>query len=63
MEKRYVYKWGNTKDVVGRFRLQFKNRICRILVYSKRFNSVLIQFVDNGELLNTSLNAIRKLRK
>ena len=61
IEQLYYYAWGNDKNEVGRFRLRFKGRTCRVLVRSKR-NNALIEFVDNGERLNCSRNALRKRR-
>ena len=59
-EQLYTYQWGNDKDPVGRYRLQFKGRKCRVLVRGK-MNSCLIKFIDNDEQLNTSRNALRKV--
>ena len=56
----YIYRWGNNKDAVGRFRRRFKGRKCRIVQRGK-MNSVLIEFIDNKERLNTSRNALRKV--
>lgn len=58
-KKLYIYRWGNDKDPVGRFRQQFKGRVCKIMVRGKR-NSRLVEFIDNGDLLNCSANALRK---
>ena len=57
----YRYVWGNDENAAGRFRMQFKNRLCRIAVQKR--STVLVVFLDNGELLNTSLNAIRKAKR
>ncbi|MFB0523948.1 MAG: hypothetical protein ACETVZ_00280 [Phycisphaerae bacterium] len=56
----YRYYWGNGKDAVGRYRLKFKGRICRVLCRLK-LNSCVIEFIDNGEKLCISRNALRKV--
>ena len=61
-EQLYVYRWGNDKNAVGRHRLQFKGRKCKVLVRGK-MNSCLIKFVDNGEKIVTSRNALKKAIK
>jgi len=61
-EQLYKYRWGNNRDETGRHRLQFKGRKCTITARGKK-NSVCLRFIDNGELLNTSGNALRKEAK
>jgi len=61
-EQVYRYAWGNDKDAVGRFRLQFKGRRCRVIARGK-MNSCAVKFLDTGEILNTSRNALRKVAK
>lgn len=61
-EQLYEYRWGNNKDARGRYRLQFKGRKCRVLVRGK-MNSCCVEFIDTGEQLNTSRNALRKAGK
>ncbi|MHC4617242.1 MAG: hypothetical protein ACYTEQ_05765 [Planctomycetota bacterium] len=46
-------------EQTGRYRLRFKGRKCRVLARGT-FNSRLVEFVDNGEQLNCSGNALRK---
>jgi hypothetical protein len=58
-EQLYKYAWGNEKTEVGRFRLQFKGRVCRVL-YRGNMNSCLVRFVDDGLQLCCSRNALRK---
>lgn len=60
-EPLYIYCWGNNKNAVGRHRLQYKGRKCRVLVWGK-MNQSLIEFIDTGELVNTSRNALRKAK-
>lgn len=60
-EQLYIYRWGNDKDAKGRCRLPYKGRKCRVLVRGKR-NSCWIEFIDNKERLNTSRNALRKVK-
>lgn len=60
-EQLYCYVWGNSKTVIGRFRLKnFKGRVCKLLAHSS-MNSRLIEFIDNGERLCCSGNALRKV--
>ena len=56
----YIYRWGNTNTAVGKFRMQFKGRKCRIIARGK-LNSCAVEF-ENGEILNCSRNAIVKVR-
>ena len=59
----YYYAWGNDRDAVGRFRKKrFKGRQCRVIVKGN-MNSCLVEFVDNGEQLNCSRNALRKVKR
>lgn len=61
VDQLYKYAWGNDSDVVGRVRKKnFKGRKCRVLVRGK-LNSCLVRFIDNGEQLNCSRNALRKV--
>ena len=57
----YIYIWGNDKTTTGKFRMRWKGRICKLLVKGS-MNSCLVEFVDNKEQLNCSLNALRKKR-
>lgn len=60
-EQLYHYVWGNDKTAVGRWRLKhFKGRKCRIIARGG-LNSVGVKFIDTGELLNCSRNALRKV--
>ena len=54
-EQLYIYCWGNNP-----VRATFKGRRCRVVVRGK-MNSCLIEFLDTGEQLNTSRNALRKV--
>lgn len=49
----YVYVWGNNAK-----RATFKGRRCRVLARG-RMNSVLVEFLDNGERTVTSRYALR----
>lgn len=60
-EQLYIYRWGNDKTPLGRFRKQWKGRECRVLVRGER-NSCCIKFIDTGELLNISRNALGKVK-
>lgn len=55
----YIYRFGNNKNELGRKRLRWKGRRCRVLV-SGGMNSCLVEFIDNGEQINCSWNALRK---
>ena len=55
----YIYRFGNTKTAVGRFRLQWKGRKCKVIARGK-MNSCLVEFIDTGFQLNCSRNALRK---
>lgn len=59
-EQLYKYRCGNNKDPVGRHRLRWKGRKCRLLAWAK-MNTRFIQFIDDGELLSCSGNALRKV--
>ena len=52
MEKQYRYAWKNNE-----LRKTLHNRMCRVLVWGKM--SVLLEFLDNGEKVVSSRNAIR----
>lgn len=60
-EQLYEYRWGNNKDAVGRYRLQFKGRRCTVTARGA-LNSCAVRFEDTGEILNTSRNALRKAK-
>ena len=55
----YIYRCGNEKTPLGRSRMQWKGKKCRVLAWGG-MNSCLVEFIDNGELLNCSRNALRK---
>lgn len=59
-EQLYKYVWGNNKNTVGRIRLAYKGRTCRLLACAS-MNSRFIEFIDNGEQLCCSGNALRKI--
>lgn len=50
----YIYAWGN-----NRRRAELKGRECVVLARGT-MNSVLIRFLDTGERVVTSRNAIRQ---
>jgi hypothetical protein len=52
----YRYAWGNNP-----VRARMKGRICRLLGSGKR-NTVLIEFLDDGEQQITSRRALRKVK-
>ena len=60
-EQLYVYRFGNDKTEAGRFRLQFKGRVCKVL-FRGNMNSSLIEFVDDGSRMCCSRNAVRKVK-
>jgi len=53
-EQLYTYSWGNNP-----VRAKLKGRTCRLLGCGTR-NTVLIEFLDNGEHQYTSRRALRK---
>jgi len=59
-EQLYIYRWGNTKNEVGRNRLKLKGRTCRLLGRMK-MNSCIIEFIDNGQKEVVSRNALRRV--
>ena len=56
-EQLHRYVWGNNPK-----RAKLKGRICRKMCAGS-MNSVLIEFMDNGELVNTSIRALRKIKE
>ncbi len=59
-EQLYRYSWGNDKNAIGRVRLRWKGRKCRVL-HRGKMNSCLLEFIDDGEQLCCSRNALRKV--
>lgn len=49
----YVYVWGNNSR-----RAELKGRRCRVLVRGG-MNTILVEFLDNGERVTTSRRAVR----
>ena len=49
----YIFVWANNP-----VRATLRNRLCRVLVRSRRFNSCLVEFED-GQLVVVSRNALR----
>ncbi len=56
-EMLYQYYWSNSPT-----RAKMKGRICRVLA-SGAMNTVMIQFLDNGERTTTSRRAIRRVKE
>ena len=54
-EQFYTYTWGNNEK-----RRAMKGRICKIVTSGKK-NTVLIEFIDNGELASVSRRALRRM--
>ena len=54
-ERIYVYLWGNNPR-----RAELQGRRCCILARG-RMNTVLVEFVDNGERVTTSSRALRRV--
>lgn len=57
MVKMYKYIWGNNEK-----RITMKGRICNLISVGK-MNSILIEFIDNGQREIVSKRSIRKLLK
>jgi len=55
VEQTYAYAWGNNSK-----RATLKGRTCRVLARLKK-NSIVIEFLDNGQQEVTSRYAIRKV--
>lgn len=60
VEQLYVYVWGSYRSVESIFRMKVKGRKCRLLTIGT-MRSCMIEFIDNGYRLITSINAIRKI--
>lgn len=60
-ERSYVFRWGSNANAVSRYRLRWKNRTCRVLVRGK-MNTCMVRFLDDGELLVTSRNALERVK-
>ena len=58
----YRYIWGNKIDPYGNItkRLGLKGRVCRVLARGK-MNSILIEFIDNGQKEIVSRFSIRRI--
>ena len=52
----YRYAWANNEA-----RVRLKDRLCEI-VQRLKMNSVIVRFIDNGEIQVISRNAIRRVR-
>lgn len=57
-DRLYEYAWGNNP-----VRAALKGRVCRVVARGGRGskNTVLVEFVDTGERVSTSLRALRRL--
>lgn len=55
-ESLYYFAWGNNEK-----RASMKGRICKVLARGKK-NSILIEFIDNGQQEIVSRNSIRKTK-
>ena len=53
-EQIYVYRWGNNAR-----RAELWGRRCRIIARG-RMNTVLVEFLDNGERVTTSSRALTR---
>ena len=54
-ERLYIYGWGNNPR-----RRRLQGRCCRIVARGA-MNTVLIEFLDNGERVTTSTRALRRI--
>lgn len=52
----YLYRWANNP-----VRAKFKGRRCRVIARGT-MNSCLLEFIDNGERIVSSRNAIRRFK-
>ncbi len=55
-EQLYKFAWGNSPT-----RAKMKGRICRVLA-SGAMNTIMIEFLDNGERTTISRRAIRRVK-
>jgi len=55
----YTYAFGSDANAVSRHRLRWKGRPCRVVARGG-LNTVMVEFLDNGERLTCSRNAIRR---
>ena len=55
-EQLYRYHWGNNPT-----RAKLKGRICRVLK-SGGMNTIMLEFLDNGERVSSSRQAIRRVK-
>jgi len=55
-EQMYYFAWGNNSK-----RKMMKGRFCKVLARGKK-NSIMIEFVDNGQREIVSRNSIRKVK-
>jgi len=55
-EQTYIYAWGNNPK-----RATMKGRTCRVLARLKK-NSIVIEFLDDGQREVVSRNSIRKVK-
>jgi hypothetical protein len=51
----YYFAWGNNEK-----RETMKGRVCRVLARGKK-NSIMIEFVDNGQREIVSRNSVRRV--
>jgi hypothetical protein len=54
-ERLYIYGWGNNPR-----RRELQGRRCRILAHGA-MNTILVEFLDNGERVTTSTRALRRI--
>lgn len=59
MEQLYTFRWGNNEA-----RAALKGRTCRIVARAGRggMNTVLVEFLDTGERVSTSLRALKRIK-
>ena len=57
-EQLYIFRWGNNEA-----RAALKGRTCRIVARAGRggMNTVLVEFLDSGEKVSTSLRSLKRV--
>jgi len=54
----YIYQWGNTPE-----RLKMKGRKCLIKSKCKKWGSVIVEFIDNGQREEVQRRSVRMIKK
>jgi len=55
----YIYCFGNTRTALGRSRLRYKGKKCKVIAWGG-MRTCLVEFLETGERITCSRNALRK---